>query len=139
MSETRIYRGRLVNTYNGEEDDILGLEAEGANQWHQGEYADRLAETIQSDREELGSYFSVRYFVTDEPVSADDLELALAKVCAGVGDAEYGMGYTEITGYIGTTERLEVGGHDLLEELKGHIGKYLHLEILYSKTPAPVA
>jgi hypothetical protein len=36
--------------------------------------------------------------------------------------------YSETTGYLWTDEKLQVGGHDLIEELSGSAGKFLIFE-----------
>ena len=48
-----------------------------------------------------------------------------------MGDANVDLQsrYSEITGYLWTDEDLNVGGHDLLAELKGHVGKWLIMEV----------
>jgi hypothetical protein len=40
---------------------------------------------------------------------------------------------SEYTGYLWTDEDLMVGGHDLLAELKSHLGKFCHLYVHYSR------
>lgn len=133
-----MYAGKLVHTGNGEEGDLLGLERWVAQDggprrpWLETEI---LAALIQSDMQEHGRYLSVRYFVTDEPREAEELESALASLVTGEGDAKYYVAYSETTGYLWTTEELEVGGHDLLEELRASIGKYLRLEVTYHQEP----
>lgn len=123
------YRGELVRLSNGEEDDLTGLRGEGV------EYI--LAEEIQHAMNRYGQYLSVRYFISDVPLSEEELTLELVKMVCGYGEVSYGMCFSEDTGYLWTNEDLMVGGHDLLGELGGHIGKYLHLEIEYSKTENP--
>ena len=47
----------------------------------------------------------------------------------GLLESEFWEQYSEITGYLGTDETLNVGGHDLLEELRSNIDNYIILEI----------
>jgi hypothetical protein len=45
----------------------------------------------------------------------------------------YFNAYSEITGYLWTEESLMIGGHDLLEIFRSHVGHYLVLEITYNQ------
>ncbi|MNJ80064.1 hypothetical protein D3C77_783070 [compost metagenome] len=47
----------------------------------------------------------------------------------GFCDVGYGARYSELTGYLWTDEYLKVGGHDIIEELRSYVGKWLILEI----------
>jgi len=110
-----VYRGLLKLGPNGEEDDILFLE---------GHY-DPVVEELS---EEIGNKFTtVRYYISDKEVTLEQAEEYFIRQLYGEVDADYHMSYSELTGYLWTTEELEIGGHDLLEELKSHIGKYLIL------------
>jgi len=125
--KSKIYRGWLVEGYNGET-ETLNLKE---NLFRHS--ADEiLAEIIQSDINCYGHNLTVRYFITDAPVDKEQLEQNLAKVVMGLGIADYNMRYSDITGYLWTDEELNVGGHDLLAELQGSIGKFLHMEIEYN-------
>lgn len=39
----------------------------------------------------------------------------------GIADTKYYHAYSDLTGYLWTTEKLKVGGHDVLEEIKGEL------------------
>lgn len=93
-----------------------------------------LAEAIADDIDEHGRYLSVRYFITVEEKTWDEAVEDLIRHVAGVGEARYEDRYSDITGYLWTEEDLVVGGHDLMDEITDHIGKYLLLEIVYSHT-----
>ena len=117
------YTGKLTKWHNGEEDDILSLEGTDCP----------LAKTIKDHMDAHGRYLTVRYWTAEKEMSADELTEATVMMQFGVGKADYYLSYSEITGYLWTTEELEVGGHDLLNELKSHIGKWLRLEIEYAR------
>jgi hypothetical protein len=121
----KTYRGYLIEMSNGEEDEIVGLTPDPFRA------ADReiVAERIESDIDRYGRFLSVRYFVTDKVIPADQVITEWLNMLEGVGRAEYDMHYSDITGYLWTDEELNVGGHDLLNELRSHISKYLHMEI----------
>lgn len=127
---TRIYRGFLSIGTNGEDAEVLRLgDPEDDNEW--------LAETIEEDIEAYGKYLSVRYYITDRSIFPDEVLPEFIKTLSGAGDACYHMCYSEMTGYLYTAEDLVVGGHDLLKELKSHVGKFCHLEISYSSQGGP--
>jgi hypothetical protein len=117
------YRGFLRLGSNGEEDDILFLAKDREDD---GEI---LAELVGNDINLHGNYVAVRYFTADEEMSIDDLTMDLIKQVSGAAEARHRMKYSEMTGYLWTDEDLKVGGHDVLEELKGHVGRFCHLEI----------
>lgn len=128
----KIYRGTLGHYDNGEDDEILGV-ADA-----RGDVQEPLAECIKDDIEAYGPYLSVRYFIADQPMSREALTDAWVKTVCGLGEADYAMRYSEITGYLWTDEAIRVGGHDLLEELQGHLGQWLDLEIDYQQAPRVV-
>lgn len=72
---------------------------------------------------------TVRYWVTDQQVSREQAQEEFMKKVMGVADVRYNPRYSEITGYLWTDEDLNVGGHDLIKELKSHAGKWLILEV----------
>lgn len=116
---TKIVEGVLKSKSNGKEDVL-----------HVGH--DILAEKIQDLLTKYGSLVSVRYFVSDKIVSSiEKAQEEFLKRVMGFADADYGMRYSEVTGYLQTDEELWVGGHDLLKELYGSVGKYLLMEITF--------
>ena len=143
---TRVYRGWLGYSSNGEEDDILTLAKEPPEKderpWrHQprvfpwSENDGFLSELVMDDMEEHGHYLSVRYYTSTQEATEDELAEAMLRTLYGEGDARYGARYSDITGYLWTDNELEVGGHDLMAELSSHAGRFLHMEITYNKEP----
>lgn len=134
MAETVRYRGILALHSHGEADDILFLDGDLDDRYPY----DPLAETISDDLECHGRYASVRYWTADAPMGDDGIMESAVRSLLGEVDADYGAHYSEITGYLWTDEDINVGGHDLLEELKAQAGRYCLLEIGYSEaTPHP--
>ena len=96
-------------------------------------------ENIMSEiRDYLGVYAreevlvkSLRFAISNKPIkSLDDVLLDIQMMFESETlDIEYSHAYSEYTGYLWTDEKLVIGGHDLLNEIKGNIGKYIHLEI----------
>jgi hypothetical protein len=124
----KVYNGLLVATNNGEEDDLLGLMIKDGSDWHTEILADMIKDDIYN-----GNYLSVLYFISDKKLSKDELIEQHLKILYGIGDIEYRVRYSETTGYLWTDEEINVGGHDLLEELKSYFGEWLYMEIEYSK------
>ena len=118
IAKTFRYNGLLQNASNGEE-EVLAL----GDPYVDGSY---IAEELMED---IGERFvSVRYYCSKSPIkSVEDAEIRWLKTMDGWLNADYGMAYTEVTGYLWTTEELEVGGHDLLAELSSHVGEYILL------------
>jgi hypothetical protein len=106
----------------------------------------KVDERVAEDMADLGNFLSVRYFVSDQERSADDLIADVLFQLEGDGhdftpdgygghSIRYETHYSEITGYLWTDELLRIGGHDLLEELRSKVGKFCHLDIGFSRTP----
>lgn len=116
------FQGKLLFTSNGEESDILSID---------DEYI--LTEDIEEKIKKYGNFLTVRYWISDQRKTLEELTEATVMMICGAGQADYGVAYSEYTGYLWTDEDLIVGGHNLLEELKNNINKYLYMEITFSK------
>ncbi len=112
----RTYQGFLSLRSWGEADDILYLSS----------LHDPLAE-------ELGwmrcKNVSVRYWITDKQCTRDEAVEAAVLIAMGAADVKLQSWYSDTTGYLWTDEDLNVGGHNLLAELKSNVGKWLILEV----------
>ncbi len=120
--KTEIYKGWLLEGSWGEGDDILYL-SPNVNSYYDGEV---LAEVLE---ELKGEPVSVRYHITSKEMSLDEATEDYIKKLYGKVDADVGHHYSEITGYLWTDEEINIGGHDLIEELHSFIGKYLILVV----------
>ena len=86
-------------------------------------------------QEWVGSYgqkVSIRYWVTDKPVSLDQAPEGFIRSLGGSASValdsnEYS--YSEVTSGVDYDTELKVGGHDLFKELQGKVSKHLWLEI----------
>lgn len=116
------YVGMLIEHDVGESTDVLCLQPD------QG-YDDPIADLIEGDMKAYGRVASVRYWITDGPEPRESLSDVVARKLEGDLDAKFWVHYSEITGYLWTDEELNVGGHDLLEELRAFKGKRVYLEI----------
>lgn len=123
-----IIRGKLLYVRGtGEElgDEFLGIALEG-----EPDTATILSDYVQNlvGWNEAKSV-TARYYTSDTAKTREELDDALIREMSGALEADYGARYSEVTGYLWTDDDLRVGGHDLKEELKDHVGEYLHLEI----------
>lgn len=125
MSGTEIYRGWIAERDYGETDDALFLDPSD----------EPLAAYIAADIESEGQYLTVRYFISDEEQPIEALETEKIKMVLGASDVSFRVRWSDITGYLWTDEAIQVGGHDLLQELSGNLGKFCHLEITYNDEP----
>jgi hypothetical protein len=112
----RIYNGLLSLHTHGEADDILFLSS----------MEEPLADELKFLKNRK---ISVRYWITEKEINIEQGNEIIANICNGILEAEFEQYYSEYTGYLWTDEELNIGGHDLLEELKSNVGKWLLLEI----------
>lgn len=88
---------------------------------------DPIAETLNETIS--GRNVSVRYWISDKEFTKAEAQESAFYTMLGYADTDYRVHYSEITGYLWTDEGVIIGGHDLLAELKSHVGSWLHLEI----------
>ena len=112
----KTYTGLLSLHSFGEAYDILFISSVG----------EPLAEELQWM---VGKQATVRYWITDTQASKDEAKEDFIRQLYGAADGKFGSRYSEITGYLWTDEELNVGGHDLIAELKSYAGKWLILEV----------
>ncbi|MBU0564921.1 MAG: hypothetical protein KJ890_15635 [Gammaproteobacteria bacterium] len=77
-----------------------------------------------------GLQVTVRYYISDVPVTLEQADLQLIEVLHGAADGSLCPRYSEMTGYLWTDEKGMVGGHDLIERFY-HLqcqGKYAAFE-----------
>jgi hypothetical protein len=84
----KVYTGMITEHRCGENDEALFISDE----------RDPLAEVVEDDIAAHGKFLSVRYFISDERKTLDQLETGLLDHLEGVGDADYGDRYSEMTG-----------------------------------------
>ena len=133
--ETKIYRGWLCH---GAVQLSVILDEDGVppgdrgalylleipNVWN---YESPLSEIL---KEQIGKRkVSVRYWITKVECAPRAAKEAFIRSLFGKMDAEYDSHYGDITGFLYANEHLKIGGHNLLEELKTHDGKWLILEV----------
>lgn len=118
MKNMKTYTGLLSLHNSGEAEDILFLSA--------------LMNPLALELEWMsGKIITVRYWITDQEKTKEEAKESFINSLAGIGDIEYTDRYSEITGYLWTDENLNIGGHNLLDELKSYVGKWLILEVEY--------
>ena len=82
-----------------------------------------------------GKQVNVRYWITTDKATKDEAVRSHLYKLFGQADVEYDTEYSDYTGQLSADELLNVGGHNLLDELKAHDGKYLILEISEAEAP----
>ncbi len=113
---------------NGEIDDLLGCASEPLSP---DQRVQNCVEPLAQCLERIhGKQVTVRYYCAEQSVTWEEAAIQVLAELLGKASVEYGMYYGDYTGYLYTNEELVIGGHDLLEELKGHVGSYLLLEVI---------
>ncbi len=123
------YSGTITIRANGEDDEALFLDPapERAD--------DPLALVVAEDIELHGNTVSVSYWIADEPRTMGQLVENEVKKLAGAVDADYTQHGSEITGYLWTDVELVIDGHDLLDELSTHDGRWCLLVMKFGERP----
>lgn len=86
--------------------------------------------TLTQDLEWItGRQVTLRYWVTNRKCSIKEAITQHTKLCLGYATAKFEVNYSELTGYLYTDECLNIGGHDLLQELENNVGKYIIIEV----------
>ena len=116
--KTKTYEGLLSLHSWGEASDVLYLSS----------VHDPLADELSFL---CGKKATVRYWLTHKQCSKDEASEAFTNTLLGLCDIRINSRYSEYTGYLWTDEDLNIGGHNLLEELKSSAGKWLILEVEY--------
>lgn len=111
------YQGLLTKNGHGDSEDIIFLSS----------LHDPLAEELQREMDE--KQVSVRYWVADRECTKDEVQENFIKRLCGYANCDFFAHYSEMTGYLWTDEECKIGGHDLLQELRSYLGKWLILEI----------
>lgn len=108
----KIHTGFLKLGSNSKEDDILFLDSEP------------LAEKLDYLHRKFAT---VQYYISDKKVTLEQAQEKFLNSLFGQIDVDYTMQYSETSGYLWTDEEFNVGGHNLLQELKTYHNKYLIL------------
>jgi hypothetical protein len=114
-----------IKTYNGLIN--AGDFGENFNALFIGDSSEPIAKTFYDDF--YNQNVTVRYWISEIEMSRELLKQNTLLCISGYVDADYSSRYSEITGYLWTDEELNIGGHNLLNELTSSIGKYVYLEV----------
>lgn len=116
---THIIRGKLEEDEYGENSSAL--------------FVSGSRKPIAKQLESILSWYkrkvSVRYWISEEERTLEQLEENQVMQVMGDAKARYGDRYSDLTGYLWTDEELNIGGHNLLKEFRSGLGKWLYLEI----------
>jgi len=119
--------GKIIINWGAGSDYFDRIWLEGADGYKVDLFG-RLNEAIYN----YGNRVAVRYWVSDEPRTKDELITAILERLDGsisIDFDRYEYVYSEWTTDVTYTTTFKVGGHDLFTELKGKEGKYLYLEV----------
>ena len=72
---------------------------------------------------------TVRWWMSDDEMSEHDRLNTVAAMQVGLTSSEFYGGYSELSGHLGTHEGFQVGGHDMLEIMRQHLGKWCYVEV----------
>ena len=114
---TKVYKGIVKEGDYGDQWDALFI----------GDCSSPIAAIFKNDFE--AKQVTVKYWTSDEEKTKKELQENVIRKLFGDVDAKYNAVYSEITGYLWTDEELNVGGHNLLEEIRSYLGKYIYLEV----------
>ncbi len=118
----KIYSGFLEEGGWGEAFDILYLVSK------KGKDSDEpLAEILEEDFG--GKQVSVSYYICNSKCTLEEAQESFIKSLVGIVDTNVGAKYSEITGFLWADEEINIGGHDLIEELHNYKGKWLILVV----------
>lgn len=75
-----------------------------------------------------------QFHISSEPKTFYELEENLVKTVMGKVDSHFYHSYSDLTGYLWTNEKLEIGEHDVLSEIQSHMNqgtgsKYIALRV----------
>ncbi len=127
MMAKRVYSGWIIERGWGEGEAIY-LDRVSEN--GRPDLSDEpLAVRIDRDMGALGRFLTVRYWLANAPATKGELIKRTFLRLAGLAEAQVGHAYSEITGYLWTNEEIQVGGHDLIRELRSHMDLWCRLEI----------
>ena len=115
--ETIVYKGIVREGDYGENWDALFI----------GENNQPIAEVFEEDF--AAKQVTVKYWTSDEKKTKEEMQEGVLRQLFGDVEANYNDAYSEITGYLWTDEDLNIGGHDLLEEIRSYLGKFIYLEV----------
>ena len=110
-------RGYIRECPDGDAEDILYIEG----------VEEPLAEYFLNNIS--GKRVTVNYIISKTKKTKDKAMIEFQEELEGIAECDYGHAYSEYTGYLWTDEDVMIGGHDLLNELRSHIGKYINLDI----------
>lgn len=141
LVETIILNGIIgyCDTYD-ENDETIGVKVIQKVKRLNGEYADTVVDSFpftKAMEEKCGwrnKYASIQMLTGDTPIDIDHIDETKIVSMMGEIESKYYHRYSDLTGYLWTTEKFECGGHDIPQILRSHMGEYIHMEIeLYEK------
>ncbi len=119
MKNVKVYSGKIWSGRSGENYSTTFIGYDSTP------FADKFDDDFSYKK------INVRYWISETSKTKSELMEDTIKRISGSVDAAYYDRYSELTGYLWTVEKVNVGGHDLLREINSYIGKYLYMEVEY--------
>jgi hypothetical protein len=144
LVETIILNGviGLCDTYD-ENDETIGIKSVQRVKRLNGEYMDTVVDSFpftKAMEDKCGwrnKYASIQMLTGDTPIDINNIDETKIVSMMGLVESKYYHCYSDLTGYLWTTEEFKCGGHDIPKILSSHMGEYVHMEIeLYEKVRA---
>lgn len=141
LKDTIILNGQIgyVETHD-DADEIIGIKRVEKIRRLDGSFKETVVDSFAFSKEmeeRVGwrnNYASIQMLTGDTPIDMDNLDETRIVSMMGEIESKYYHCYSELTGYLWTTEEYKCGGHDLLQILRSHVGEYVHIEIdLYER------
>jgi hypothetical protein len=122
--------GWISNENNGDDDYVVFVrQKDSKDYWDDKPLADLMREKYSN------KLVTIHYWTCDRELPPEVLKTAALEHIFGITEADYQTHYSDTTGYLWLDQDIKIGGHDLLEELRSHAGKYLYMEIFVHEHP----
>lgn len=136
LVETIILNGiiGMCDTYD-ENGETIGVKVIQKVKRLSGEYMDTVVDSfpfckaMEDKCGWRGKYASIQMLTGDTPIDVDHIDETKIVSMMGEVTSDYYHCYSDLTGYLWTTEKFKCGGHDIPAILSSHMGEYVHMEI----------
>ncbi len=141
LVETIVLNGiiGMCNTYD-ENGETIGVKVVQKAKRLNGAYIDTVTDSfpfckaMEDKCGWRGKYASIQILTGDTPIDINHIDETKIVSMIGEVTSKYYHCYSDLTGYLWTTEEFKCGGHDIPKILSSHMGEYIHMEIeLYEK------
>lgn len=143
LVKTIVLNGKIDHCLTGDEQEqATGIKTVSKQKRFNGEMVEVEMGFAFTQRleEEIGWAYKnadVTYMISDKPIKNPEKAMSdYIKFISGAPRVSRHHSYSDLTGYLWTSEDFKIGGHDMLNVLNANFGKYIHIEIdLYAAAP----